>query len=219
MSMVCPLCGHQPPMCGSRAAGGFLFFARAKKRNQKKAHPVARRTACGSLRSSRGRARAELAERCTTRVGLEQRLANSPGPAAVLGELRRDRKPVAGVLILTLTSGPVAAAEHRSRRRIRPRVSAVRAGSANPTAAQGGAVGRAPPSARSGRSRASMRSAAFVHPCTAQGSSAASGRAFDVQGRTNVWPAQGCASGPDLLPSFLCTSKEKKAAAARRAAS
>jgi hypothetical protein len=101
---------------------------------------------------------------------------------------------------------------HSRRRASQPKAdqaarSAVRAGNANLPAAQGCAVWQAPTSARSGRSRASMRSAAFVHPCTAQGS-AAPGRAFDVQGRTNVWPAQGCALGQTFgLPFFARTKK------------
>ena len=37
-------CGDAEPLrCGSRAAGELLFFACAKKSNQKKAHPIARR--------------------------------------------------------------------------------------------------------------------------------------------------------------------------------
>jgi hypothetical protein len=43
----------------------------------------------GALRSSRGRARAELAERGKTRFGLEQRLATAPGLVAVLSSLER----------------------------------------------------------------------------------------------------------------------------------
>ena len=43
--------------------------------------------------------------------------------------------------------------------------------------------------------------------------------ALMLQGRTNVWPADGCAFGPDLWATFLCTSKERWPAAARRAAS
>jgi len=49
---------------GFRAAGGLLFFACAKKSNQKKAHPGAAENPCASRP---GRARAELAARKKTR--------------------------------------------------------------------------------------------------------------------------------------------------------
>jgi len=53
--------------CGSRTAGGFLFFARAKKRNQKKARPGAaeyslRFSPERALRNSQGAHNAHLLE-------------------------------------------------------------------------------------------------------------------------------------------------------------
>jgi len=49
--------------CGWLTHGRFLFFARAKKRNQKKARPGARAGFAGPLRSSPHRALAQLAGR------------------------------------------------------------------------------------------------------------------------------------------------------------
>ena len=70
------------PNCGSRTAGGFLFFARAKKRNQKKARPGAREV---SLRSSPHRALDQLAGRTLRASGSTRSRLKAPGGAAVLG--------------------------------------------------------------------------------------------------------------------------------------
>src|SRR3990172_9255815 len=78
--------------CGWLTHGRFLFFARAKKRNQKKARPGARAGFAGSLRSSPHRALANSpgahhAPRAQTRARLK-----APGGTAVLGARYGDLK-------------------------------------------------------------------------------------------------------------------------------
>jgi repressor LexA len=92
----------------------------------------------------------QAGQRASRPHALRRRTRGHPGcrgRADAVVPVAVDIRPVLPPLPLTL--GPVAAAEHRSRRRIRPRGCAVRAGSANLPAAQGGAVWQAPASARS----------------------------------------------------------------------
>ena len=74
---------------GSRPAGGLLFFACAKKSNQKKAHPPhsPRIKTPGPLRASPHRGSAT--RHALYEAWLKQCSRKPPGGAAVLGELQR----------------------------------------------------------------------------------------------------------------------------------
>jgi len=74
---------------GSRTAGGSLFFARAKKRDEKKARPDG---ATASLRFSPASARVPTRRARNTRLGLDTRRARTPMPSAMLGRAIRGGK-------------------------------------------------------------------------------------------------------------------------------
>ena len=125
--------------CGWLTHGRFLFFARAKKRNQKKARPGARAGFAGSLRSSPHRALANSpgahhAPRAQTRARLK-----APGGAAVLGARYGDLKTPTEPWFFPI---PYGAPEHRKPRAERPQGRA--RDRARSPSAQGCAVGRPP---------------------------------------------------------------------------
>jgi hypothetical protein len=68
--------------CGWLTHGRFLFFARAKKRNQKKHAPKPPKTPCASRRNRRSPNSPGAEQRAS---GSIKSLATSPVPAAMLG--------------------------------------------------------------------------------------------------------------------------------------